>query len=368
MTDKRPFRADQVGSLLRPAELKAARVKHARGEISLDEFRGIEDQCIREVVVKQEQTGLLAVTDGEFRRAWWQFDFLAGLQGIDWIETAQGIAFHGSETKHEAVGVTGKVEFIGHFMLDHFRFLRDVAKVTPKMTIPAPSVLHFRGGRPVIDKKVYPDLNNFFIDTAEAYRKIIMAFYDAGCRYLQFDDTAWAYLCSEKEREQSRQRGDDPDVLPINYRDMINHAIAIKPADMTITTHICRGNFRSTWISEGGYEPVAEILLGDLNYDGYFLEYDTDRAGGFEPLRFLPRGNKRVVLGLITSKTGKLEDKNLILARIEEAARFVDLDQLCISPQCGFSSTEEGNILTEADQWNKLKLTLDIAKDVWGEL
>jgi 5-methyltetrahydropteroyltriglutamate--homocysteine methyltransferase len=367
MTDRIPYRADQVGSLLRPVELKAARVKHTRGEISKDELRGIEDQCIRDVVAKQEQTGLHAVTDGEFRRSWWQFDFLAGLEGVEWIETAAGIAFHGTETKHEAVGVTGKVGFAGHFMLDHFRFLKEVAKATPKMTIPAPSVLHFRGGRPVIDKNTYPDLDNFFTDTADAYREIITAFYHAGCRYLQFDDTAWAYLCSEKERQQARQRGDDPDALPVNYRDMINHAIAVKPADMTITTHICRGNFRSTWISEGGYEPVAEILLGDLDYDGYFLEYDSDRAGGFEPLRFLPRGNKRVVLGLITSKTGELEHKKQILRRIDEAARFVDLDQLCISPQCGFSSTEEGNILTEADQWKKLELIVNIAKEVWGE-
>ena len=368
MNNKIPFRADQVGSLLRPVELKEARVKYAREEISLDELRDIEDQCIREVVATQEQTGLRAVTDGEFRRAWWQFDFLAGLDGVEWIDTPEGIAFHGTETKHEAVGVTGKVKFNGHYMLDHFRFLRGITKATPKMTIPAPPVLHFRGGRPLIDKNIYPDLDIFFSDTAEAYRKVVRAFYDAGCRYLQFDDTVWGYLCSEKERELSRQRGDDPDALPLIYRDVINHVLEEKPADMAITTHICRGNFRSTWISEGGYEPVAEILLGDLNYDGYFLEYDTDRAGGFEPLRFLPRGHKRVVLGLITSKTGELEDKNRILSRIEEATRFADLDQLCISPQCGFSSTEEGNILTQEDQWNKLGLVIDIAKEVWGEI
>jgi 5-methyltetrahydropteroyltriglutamate--homocysteine methyltransferase len=236
------------------------------------------------------------------------------------------------------------------------------------MTIPAPSVLHFRGGRRAISKDAYPDMDSFYSDTAEAYRKAVKAFYDAGCRYLQFDDTVWAYLCSEKERQGVRDRGEDPDALPGIYRDMIQHAIKDRPADMTITTHVCRGNFRSTWISEGGYEPVAEILLGAIDYDGYFLEYDTDRAGGFEPLRFLPRGNKRVVLGLVTSKTGDLEEKGAIKKRIEEATKYAPLEQFCLSPQCGFASTEEGNILTEEAQWKKLALIVQTAKEVWGEI
>jgi 5-methyltetrahydropteroyltriglutamate--homocysteine methyltransferase len=253
-------------------------------------------------------------------------------------------------------------------MLEHFRFLKSATKVMPKMTIPSPSVLHFRGGRKTIDKAVYPDMDAYFSDVAEAYRQAVKAFYDAGCRYLQLDDTVWAYLCSEKEKQNARDRGEDPDVLPGIYRDMINHAIKGHPADLTVTTHVCRGNFRSTWISEGGYEPVAKVLLADTEYDGYFLEYDTDRAGGFEPLRFLPKGKKRVVLGLVTSKSGDLESKGAIEKRIEEATKFAPLDQFCLSPQCGFASTEEGNILTEAAQWKKLELIVTIAKEVWGEV
>jgi 5-methyltetrahydropteroyltriglutamate--homocysteine methyltransferase len=253
-------------------------------------------------------------------------------------------------------------------MLDHFRFLKGVATVTPKMTIPSPSVLHFRGGRRAIDRDVYPDMDSFYADTAAAYRKAVSAFYDAGCRYLQLDDTVWAYLCSEKERQAVRDRGEDPEPLQGIYRDMINHAIRDRPADMTVTTHVCRGNFRSTWISEGGYEPVAEILLGETDYNGYFLEYDTDRAGGFEPLRFLPKGEKRVVLGLVTSKSGDLEDKAAIERRIEEATKFAPLEQFCLSPQCGFASTEEGNILTEEAQWKKLSLIVETAREVWGEV
>src|SRR3546814_785104 len=253
-------------------------------------------------------------------------------------------------------------------MLDHFRFLKDTATVTPKMTIPSPSVLHFRGGRSAISREVYPDLDSFFADTAEAYRKAVHAFYQAGCRYLQFDDTVWAYLCSEKERQSVRDRGEDPDPLPRLYAEMIRHALEGRPEDMVVTTHVCRGNFRSSWISEGGYEPVAEILLGSLPYDGYFLEYDTERAGGFEPLRFLPKGRKRMVLGLVTSKTGTLEQKDDIRRRIDEATKYADLDQFCLSPQCGFASTEEGNILAEEEQWRKLELIVEIAGDVWGGL
>jgi 5-methyltetrahydropteroyltriglutamate--homocysteine methyltransferase len=368
MPSRAPYRADEVGSLLRPAELKEARAARAEGKIGAAELRAIEDRLIRDVVARQEAVGLKAVTDGEFRRSWWHFDFLGLLDGVEVVEAEHGIQFQGVQTKAQTLKVSGKVGFpSAHPMLDHFRFLKSVAKVTPKMTIPSPSVLHFRGGRKAIDKSVYPAMDAFYADTAEAYRKAVRAFYDAGCRYLQLDDTVWAYLCSQKERQSVRDRGEDPDALPAIYRDMINHAIKGRPADLVVTTHVCRGNFRSTWISEGGYEPVAEVLLGQTDYNGYFLEYDTDRAGGFEPLRFLPKGAKRVVLGLVTSKSGDLEDRAAIKRRIDEATKFAALEQFCLSPQCGFASTEEGNILTEAAQWKKLELIVSIAREVWGE-
>lgn len=363
-----PFRADEVGSLLRPARLKQARAQHEAGEIDAAGLRQVEDDCIREAVARQEEVGLKAVTDGEYRRSWWHFDFLAGLDGVDLVKGAQPLQFAGVQTKAESIAVTGKVGFSDHPMLGHFRFLKETATVLPKMTIPSPSVLHFRGGRDGISKDAYPDLDAFFADTAEAYAKAVRAFHDAGCRYLQFDDTVWAYLCSEAEREKLRARGDDPEHLKSVYADMIRHALAAKPADMTVTTHVCRGNFRSTWISEGGYEPVAETLLAGLDYDGYFLEYDTERAGGFEPLRFLPKGGKRVVLGLITSKSGALEDRDGVLRRIEEASRFAPVEQFCLSPQCGFASTEEGNVLSEDEQWRKLGFVVDLAKETWGEV
>jgi 5-methyltetrahydropteroyltriglutamate--homocysteine methyltransferase len=368
MKSHAPFRADEVGSLLRPPELKEARAAFAAGNIDGAALRAVEDGCIRAVVRKQEQVGLQAVTDGEFRRAWWHFDYLTGLEGVELVRGEKTIQFHGLQTKAESIAITGKVGFGEHPMLEHFRFLQQTATVTPKLTIPAPSVLHFRGGRGAISREVYPELDAFFHDTAEAYRKAVHAFYDAGCRYLQFDDTVWAYLCSQKEREAARQRGDDPDPLPEIYARMINHALSDKPADLVVTTHSCRGNFRSSWISEGGYEPVAEVLLGGTNYNGYFLEYDSDRAGGFEPLRFLPKGDQRVVLGLITSKFGALEAKDDLKRRIDEATRYVALEQLCISPQCGFASTEEGNLLSEDEQWRKLGLAVEMAHEVWGGL
>jgi 5-methyltetrahydropteroyltriglutamate--homocysteine methyltransferase len=250
-------------------------------------------------------------------------------------------------------------------MLGHFKFLKANTKVTPKMTIPSPSVMHFRGGRNAISKEAYPDMEGYFEDLAKVYGKAIKAFYDAGCRYLQLDDTVWAYLCSEKEKEGARKRGEEADRLPAIYAKVINTALKSKPADMVITTHVCRGNFRSTWISEGGYEPVAEVLLGGIDYDGYFLEYDSERAGGLEPLRFLPRGKKRVVVGLVTSKSGTLEKTDDIKRRLEEASKYAPIEQLCLSPQCGFASTEEGNVLTEDQQWAKLKMIVDISKEVW---
>ena len=362
-----PFRADQVGSLLRPAMLKAARAAYGGGHLDGSGLRAVEDACIRDAVAAQEALGLKVVTDGEFRRAWWHFDFLAGLHGVRMKRGDKAIQFHGVTTKAESIEVHDRVAFDGHPMLDDFRFLASLAKVTPKMTIPAPSVLHFRGGRAAISRTVYPDLERFFADTAEAYRAVVQAFYAAGCRYLQFDDTVWAYLCSDKERAAARERGDDPEPLPRIYADMINYALADKPTDLIVTTHVCRGNFRSSWIAEGGYEPVASTLLAGTSYDGYFLEYDSARAGGFEPLRYLPRGNKRVVLGLVTSKFGALESAELLCERIEEAARFAPRAQLALSPQCGFASTEEGNLLSETEQWAKLQRVVEVARSVWGQ-
>ena len=364
---KPPFCADMVGSLLRTAPLKEARAKRESKEIDADRLRAVEDEEIRKIVKRQEDIGLQSVTDGEFRRAWWHFDFFALLNGVELYQTDQGIQFHGVQTKAQGVRVGGKVDFpADHPMLAHFKFLKANTRAVPKMTIPSPAVLHFRGGRQSISRQIYPDLDGFFDDLAQAYRKAVRAFYDAGCRYLQFDDTAWAYLCSPAEREKARERGDEPEKLPAAYARTINQAIADKPKDMAITTHVCRGNFRSTWISEGGYEPIAETMLAGTNYDGYFLEYDTERAGGFEPLRFLPKGDKVVVLGLVTSKTGTLESKDEVKRRIDEATKFADLRQLSLSPQCGFASTEEGNILAEDEQWAKLRMIVETSREVWG--
>ena len=364
---KPPFRADHVGSILRTAPLKAARARREAGEISPEELRAVEDAEIRKIIAQQEEAGLQLATDGEFRRAWWHFDFLAALDGVDLVVGEKAIQFHGVTTRPHSLNISGSVDFSDHPMLADFEFLKDNTSVTPKMTIPSPSVLHFRMGRNAISRDLYPDLDIFFADTANAYRKAVQAFAAVGCRYLQFDDTVWAYLCSEEQRDQARGRGDDPDALPKIYADMINTAVADRPDDMAITMHVCRGNFRSSWISEGGYEPVAEVMFSDLNIDGYFLEYDTERAGGFEPLRFVPKGEKQIVLGLITSKSGTLEAREDVESRIEEATQYVALDQLCLSPQCGFASTEEGNILTEDQQWAKLKEIVGISREMCGE-
>ncbi len=361
---KPPFRADHVGSLLRPPAIKDARAGYERGDIDAGRLRAVEDREIAGIIGKQQEVGLKVVTDGEYRRSWWHFDFLGGLDGVDIVQAEQGIQFQGRETKAQGIEVTGKIGFSDHPMLDHFRFLKDHASVMPKMTIPSPSVLHFRQDDSA-RRALYPDIDEFFDDLAAAYAKAIKAFYDAGCRYLQLDDTVWAYLCSDVELDKARERGHDTDGLDDRYARAINGAIAGRPDDMTVTMHVCRGNFRSTWISEGGYEPVAEKVLAGLDLDGYFLEYDTERAGGFEPLRFLPKGEKIVVLGLITSKSGALEDRDAVKRRIEEAAKFADLDQLCLSPQCGFASTEEGNVLSEDEQWAKLREIIEIS-DVWG--
>src|SRR5581483_3036252 len=325
-----------------------------------------EDREIETIIRKQEEVGLKLATDGEFRRSWWHFDFYKGLDGVEMFNTGKGIVFAGVETKAEAIRIVGKLGFSGHPHIEHFKFLKAHTKVTPKMTIPAPSTMHFRQGRVNISRQAYPDLDAFFDDLAATYRKAIRAFYDAGCRYLQLDDTAWSMMCDPREREHSKERGDDPEALPAIYAEVTNKALAGRPADMAITMHSCRGNFRSTFIASGGYEFVAEHLLGKVDFDGFFLEYDTDRAGGFEPLRFFPKGSKQLVLGLVTSKSGRLENKDDIKRRIDEATKYVDIEQLCLSPQCGFASTEEGNVLSEEEQWAKLRMIVEVANEVWG--
>ena len=360
-----PFRADHVGSLLRPPELREARARRARGEIAAEALKAIEDRAIEAVIAKEESVGLRGVTDGEFRREFWHFDFLTRLDGVESFLADHGIQFKGGETKPKGLRVTGKIGFSGHPMIEHFRFLKAHTKATPKMTIPSPSVLHFRGGRKAVPEAIYPSMDEFYRDLGAAYHKSVRAFADAGCRYLQLDETNLAYLCDPDQRQMLKDRGDDPERLPGIYADMINTAISDRPADMTITMHLCRGNFKSMWIAQGGYEPVAEILFNRINVNGYFMEYDSERAGGFEPLRFVPKG-KTVVLGLVTSKTGTLESKDDLKRRLNDAAKYLDMDQLCLSPQCGFASTEEGNVLTEAEQWAKLARIVEVASDVWG--
>ncbi len=362
---KPPFRADHVGSLLRTAPLKEAREKLARGEIGADALRAVEDREIEQVIARQEDVGLRAVTDGEFRRSWWHLDFLWGLAGVERYVMEQGIAFAGTTTRAEGARVVGPLDWRDHPMIGHFRFLAAHAAVMPKMTIPAPSALYGRVGRTAVSAAAYPRLDDFFADLGRAYAKAVRAFADAGCRYLQLDEVFIAMLCDEKYRAQVAARGDDPEKLGGIYADLINAAIADRPADMTITMHLCRGNYKSTYMGSGGYEAVQEILFHRANADGYFMEFDSERAGSFAPLRLLPKG-KVAVLGLVTTKTGRLEAKDAIKRRLDEAARFADLDQLCLSPQCGFASTEEGNVLAEDEQWAKLAMIGEIAREVWG--
>ncbi len=363
---KPPFRADQVGSLLRSALVKAARTKRLAGEIDDAVLKTVEDAEIRKLVAKQEEIGLQAVTDGEFRRSWWHYDFLKHLDGVELVSVTQGLQFKGTETKAEGLHVHGKIDFSdAHPMIEHFRFLKSVAKAVPKMTIPSPTALHFRGGRKAIELSAYPTMEPFFADLGKAYTKAVRAFGEAGCTYLQLDEVFVAYLCDEQQRQYLRDRGDDPDKLLHIYADLVNAACAGRTPGMTISMHLCRGNFRSTWMAQGGYERVADILFNKMNVDAYFMEYDSERAGGFEPLRFLPKG-KQAVLGVMTSKTGALESKDQLKRRLEEAAKFISLDQLCLSPQCGFASTEEGNLLAEEEQWAKLSRCVEVAKEVWG--
>ena len=363
---KPPFRADIVGSLLRTAPLKEARAKREKGAITAAQLAEVEDREIEKIIKKQEDVGLKVATDGEFRRSWWHFDFYGLLDGVEIYELDHGIQFQGVQTKPRSIRIHGKLGFSHHPMLDHFKFLKAHTRTTPKMCIPSPATMHFRLEPNAVTAKEYKDRDAIFEDLAKTYRQAIRGFYDAGCRYLQFDDTAWAYLCSQVELNKARERGLNADRLQQDYGRIINKALEGKPADMVITTHVCRGNFRSTWISSGGYEPVAETMLAGTNYDGYFLEYDSDRAGGFEPLRYLPKGNKVVVVGVITSKFGELEKKDDVKRRLEEAAKFAPLEQLALSPQCGFASTEEGNVLAEDEQWAKLRMIVEIAEEVWG--
>jgi 5-methyltetrahydropteroyltriglutamate--homocysteine methyltransferase len=361
-----PFRADHVGSLLRTAPLKEARLKRERGEIDAAALKAVEDREIDKIIKKQEEIGLKSVTDGEFRRAFWNYDFLGALDGAEAYLGERKIKFQGVNPKPMMMRVTGKLGgFSGHPMLEHFKFVKEHTRATPKMTIPSPSSMHFRYGRDAVPEQIYPDMDAFYRDLGQSYRKAVRAFADAGCRYLQLDEVNFAYLCDPKLREQVATRGDDPEKLPMIYAGMINAAMSDIPSDMTIAMHLCRGNFASTFVASGGYEPVAEILFNTINVHGYFMEYDSDRAGGFEPLRFLPKG-KTVVLGLVTSKSGRLEPKDELKRRIDEAAKYVPLDQLCLSPQCGFASTEEGNVLAEDEQWAKLRMIVELAEEVWG--
>jgi 5-methyltetrahydropteroyltriglutamate--homocysteine methyltransferase len=362
-----PFRADHVGSLLRTARLKSAREKREAGAISIAELAAIEDDEILKIVRKQESIGLKDATDGEFRRAFWHYDFLEHLDGVEsyWGQVGEGIQFKGVQTKPKHMHVKGKIRFTDHPMLAHFRYLKSIARGAPKMTIPSPSMLYYRMGREMFTDGAYANLADYYRDMGQAYAKAVGAFADAGCRYLQLDDVSFAYLCDTDQRKMLSDRGDDPnDQLQRNIG-MINTAVANRPADMRITMHLCRGNFRSTFIASGGYEPVAEALFNQVDVDGYFMEWDTDRAGGFEPLRYLPKG-KTVVLGLLTSKTGGIEKKDDLKRRIDEAAKYAPIEQLCLSPQCGFASTEEGNTLAEDEQWRKLELAVETAREVWN--
>ena len=360
-----PFRADQVGSLLRPLRLAEVRARYRRGEVDAATRRVAEDDAIREVVAHQEEIGLRAVTDGEFRRDWWHLDFLSRFEGVS-LAANPGSSFNGAGEEQPPIAtVTGRIRCSRPIMVDDFAFLRSVASRRPKMTIPSPSMLHLRGGRRAISADVYPDLDGFWEDTAAAYRKAIGHLANAGCTYLQLDDITFACLCDPKVRKNCRDNGDDPDALPARYAETINAALADRPAGMTVTLHTCRGNFRSAWVAEGGYAPVIEAMFS-TRVDGYFMEFDSSRAGGFEPLGALPE-DRKVVLGLVTTKQGRLESRDTLLRRIEEASRFVPLERLCLSPQCGFSSTHHGNALSIDEQWRKLALVVDVAREVWGE-
>ncbi len=358
-----PFRADQVGSLLRPASLISARSELRQGRLSAAELRAREDEAIRAAIARQESIGLAAVTDGELRREWWHLDFLKQLDGVTLRENP-GPKFAGTGAQPPIATVTGKVRYRAPIMIEDFRFLRGATRGVAKLTIPSPSMLHLRGGRHAVSSEAYPDLEEFWADVAGAYRDAIAAFAAAGCTYLQLDDVGFAYLCDEKFRESCRRNGDDPAALPRRYVDTINAALAGRPPGLAVTMHTCHGNFRSSWATEGGYDFVAQAMF-ESDIDGFFMEFDSARSGTFEPLRLLPR-SKKVVLGLVTTKVGQIESEEEILRRIEAAARLVPLENLCLSPQCGFASHETGNTLSHDDQWRKLELIVRLAGRVWG--
>jgi len=361
---KPPFRADQVGSLLRPPELREARARAKRGEITAQALREIEDAAIRQAIERQEAIGLESITDGEFRRDWWHVDFLTGLSGVESYAAPLVVGFHNTDEQPPMMRITGKVRRERPVFVEPFRFLKSSTKRTAKQTIPAPAMLHMRPGRAGVSRDAYPDLDEFWYDVAQAYRAEIRDLAAAGCTYLQLDDTSFAYLCDEKFCASMRERGDDPDRLVRTYADAINAVLADRPAGMTVTMHTCRGNFKSTWVAAGGYEPVVEALFSAA-VDGFFMEFDSERAGDFAPLRFAPPG-KKVVLGLVTTKVGELEDKDTLKRRIDAAARYVALENLCLSPQCGFSSTHHGNLLSYDEQWRKLERIVEVAREVWG--
>jgi len=366
-----PFRADHVGSLLRPPELMRAREDRAAGRITPEQLREFEDAAIRDAVRMQSEVGLRDATDGEFRRASWHMDFIRRLGGIEQGDGQLKVRFHNEQGDVEfapaAIRIAGRVHLDEPIFAQDFAFLRDTVEpgITPKLTIPSPSMVHYRGGRASIDPSAYPDIEQFWLDLSSAYAEEIRAIAELGCRYLQLDDTSLAYLNDPDQRRQAAERGEDPEHLHETYIANINRALADRPDGLTVTTHLCRGNFRSSWVAEGGYDFVAEALFGELAVDGFFLEYDDERSGGFEPLRFVPK-DKLVVLGLVTTKRPELESKDALVRRIEEASKFIAIEQLCLSPQCGFSSTVEGNALTHDEQAAKLALIVETAAEVWG--
>jgi 5-methyltetrahydropteroyltriglutamate--homocysteine methyltransferase len=371
LRDSPPFRADHVGSLLRPPQLLKAREDHAAARIGDEELRAIEDEAIREVVKLQKDVGLRSATDGEFRRASWHMDFIYSLDGISKAPGELTVKFRNEKGELKftpaAMKVDGKLGVSDTIFGGAFEYLKScVSDVqTPKLTIPSPSMVHYRGGRAAIDESIYPDMDQFWSDLTAAYREQVRRLAELGCTYLQFDDTSLAYLNDPKQRQDIREIGGDAEHQHEAYIRHINEALADKPEGMSVTTHMCRGNFRSSWVAEGGYEFVAETLFNELDVDGFFMEWDDARSGGFEPLRFVPKG-KVVVLGLVTTKRGELEDRDALRQRIEEATAYVDLDQLCLSPQCGFSSTVEGNDLTEQQEADKLRLIVELAQEVWS--
>jgi 5-methyltetrahydropteroyltriglutamate--homocysteine methyltransferase len=372
--DLPPFRADHVGSLLRPPALLDARARFAEGAIDADALREVEDRSVAEVVTLQRDAGLQTATDGELRRTSWHMDFIYQLDGVEKTDEKLQVHFHNAagdlDFESAALRVTDRVSLGAPIFADAFTFLAETVRnsapgLTPKLTIPSPSMVHYRGGRAAIDEGVYPDLEPFWADLSAAYAEELRQMADLGCTYLQLDDTSLAYLNDPKQRELVAQQGADAEHQHEQYIRTINAAIADRPSSLRVTTHMCRGNYRSSWAAEGGYDFVAEALFSELAVDGFFLEYDDDRSGGFEPLRFVPEG-KQVVLGLVTTKSGVLEDKDTLKRRIDEAAKYVPLDQLCLSPQCGFSSTVEGNTLTLDEEIAKLRLIVEVAADVWG--